>query len=37
MLDDGRIVEEGTHAELMEKEGAYKELYEKQLVAEEIG
>ena len=36
MLDDGHIVEQGTHAELMEKDGAYKELYEKQLVVEEI-
>lgn len=36
MLDDGHIVEKGTHAELMEKDGAYKELYEKQLVVEEI-
>lgn len=37
MLDDGHIVEQGTHAELMEKDGAYRELYEKQLVVEEIG
>ncbi|MPR35719.1 ABC transporter ATP-binding protein [Salmonirosea aquatica] len=35
MLDDGYIVEEGTHDELIEKDGAYKELYEKQLVVEE--
>ena len=35
MLDDGHIIEIGTHDELMEKDGAYKELYEKQLVVEE--
>ncbi len=35
MLDDGVIVEKGTHEELIEKNGAYKELYEKQLVMEE--
>jgi ATP-binding cassette subfamily B protein len=35
MLDEGRIVEQGTHAELYEKQGAYYELYEKQLNAEE--
>jgi ATP-binding cassette, subfamily B, multidrug efflux pump len=34
MLDDGIILEEGTHADLMKRNGAYKELYEKQLVAE---
>ena len=34
MLDDGNILEEGTHADLMKCNGAYKELYEKQLVAE---
>lgn len=34
MLDDGVILEEGTHANLMKRNGAYRELYEKQLVAE---
>ncbi|MEN6316211.1 MAG: ABC transporter ATP-binding protein [Clostridiaceae bacterium] len=36
VLDDGRIVERGTHASLIEQEGYYKELYGKQLLAEQI-
>ncbi len=35
MLDGGKIVEQGTHEELMSLEGAYKDLYEKQLQTEE--
>ncbi len=35
MLDNGQIVEEGTHDELITKNGAYQELYEKQLQVEE--
>ena len=34
MLDDGIILEEGTHANLIKRNGAYKDLYEKQLVTE---
>lgn len=33
-LDDGHIVEEGTHEELMELNGIYRALYEKQLAEE---
>ncbi|UHG91971.1 ABC transporter ATP-binding protein [Spirosoma oryzicola] len=36
MLDDGEIVEQGTHEELLAKNGAYRELYEKQLQTEEV-
>lgn len=32
VLGDGRILEEGTHQELMEKKGAYWELYQSQSV-----
>lgn len=35
VLDEGRIVEKGTHAQLMEKNGAYRELFEKQFAGEE--
>lgn len=36
VLDDGKIVEQGTHDELVEQNGVYKELYDKQLYAEEV-
>lgn len=36
VLDEGKIVEQGTHTDLMAKNGAYKELYEKQLMTEEV-
>ncbi|QJD77631.1 ABC transporter ATP-binding protein [Spirosoma rhododendri] len=36
MLDEGTIVEEGTQAELMARNGAFRELYEKQLQTEEV-
>ncbi|QXV65082.1 ABC transporter ATP-binding protein [Mucilaginibacter sp. 21P] len=35
VLDDGRIIEQGTHDDLMELKGAYFELYEKQLLEEQ--
>jgi len=33
VLDDGRIIETGTHGELLEKDGLYKSLYEKQFAS----
>jgi ATP-binding cassette subfamily B multidrug efflux pump len=36
VLDDGRIVEQGTHEMLLAHNGVYKELYEKQLQTEEV-
>ncbi len=36
MLDDGEVVEQGTHEELLALNGAYKELHDKQLAGEEV-
>jgi ATP-binding cassette, subfamily B, multidrug efflux pump len=35
MLDDGNIIEQGTHEDLMEANGAYRELYDKQMAVED--
>ena len=37
VLDDGRIVEQGTNESLMEANGVFRNLYDKQLLAEEVG
>lgn len=36
VLDDGEILQQGTHAQLISVDGYYKELYEKQLSEKEI-
>ncbi len=36
LLDDGKIIERGTHEELLDMQGAYYELYQKQLLEEMI-
>ncbi|MCH7397549.1 ABC transporter ATP-binding protein/permease [Belliella sp. DSM 107340] len=36
VLDDGKLVEQGTHQDLMNKKGVYAELYEKQTQNNEI-
>jgi ATP-binding cassette subfamily B protein len=35
-MDNGRIVEEGSHEELMTLDGRYAELYHAQLLQQEI-
>jgi ATP-binding cassette subfamily B protein len=36
VLDDGRIIERGTHDELIRRNGSYAELHRKQLLEEEL-
>jgi ABC-type transport system involved in Fe-S cluster assembly fused permease/ATPase subunit len=37
VLDEGRIVETGRHAELLESDGLYANLYRSQFVADDQG
>jgi ATP-binding cassette, subfamily B, multidrug efflux pump len=36
LLEDGEIVERGTHDQLVARNGVYAELYRKQLLEEEL-
>lgn len=36
VLDDGAMIEEGTHESLLERNGVYRELYDKQMQADEV-
>jgi len=36
VLDEGRIVEEGTHISLLQMQGLYAEMYRRQLIGEEL-
>ncbi len=36
ILEDGKIIEQGTHNQLITKEGTYKNMYEQQLLEKEI-
>jgi ABC-type multidrug transport system ATPase subunit len=37
VLDDGRVVERGTHTELLEQEGLYHKLYSRIRLEEDVG
>jgi ABC-type multidrug transport system fused ATPase/permease subunit len=36
VLDDGRVAEEGTHAELLAREGLYAALFRRHLLEERL-
>ena len=37
VLDEGRVVEEGTHGELLARGGLYADMYRRQHLTEELG
>ena len=37
VIDEGRIIEQGSHEALLEQEGLYHDLYERQFIAWENG
>ena len=37
VLDSGRVVEQGSHGELLARDGLYKQLVERQFLANEAG
>ncbi len=37
VLEDGRVIEQGTHAELLAKKGFYSRLYQRQLLEDRVG
>jgi len=36
VIDKGRIVEQGTHAELLQRQGLFAQMYRRQLIAQEL-
>jgi ABC-type multidrug transport system fused ATPase/permease subunit len=36
VMDGGRIVEQGRHAELLQRQGLYTRIYRRQLIAQEL-
>jgi ATP-binding cassette, subfamily B, multidrug efflux pump len=36
VLDKGRIVEQGSHAELLQRQGLFAQMYRRQLIAQEL-
>ena len=36
VLDGGKVIERGTHSELLEKKGKYSELWRKQTIESEL-